>query len=84
MHCIILLLKNLLHADARYADLVALTIYNTGISGVSLGGLVTINGTASLIVKDEEINITAISYYAWCNREQGQMKVWLPAQIDKD
>ncbi len=29
---------NLLHADAKYADLVELTMYNSGISGVSLSG----------------------------------------------
>ncbi|MBA7551855.1 Non-reducing end beta-L-arabinofuranosidase [subsurface metagenome] len=47
-----------------------------------LDGVVTINGTASLLIKEEEIDVTAIPYYAWCNREQGQMKVWLPAQTE--
>jgi hypothetical protein len=47
-----------------------------------LDGVVTINGTASLLIKEEEIDITAIPYYAWCNRGQGHMKVWLPAQME--
>ena len=47
-----------------------------------LDGVVAISGSASLPSKGEEIAITAIPYYAWANREQGQMKVWLPAQVD--
>ncbi len=43
-----------------------------------LNGVVVIKGRASLRQNNEEINITAIPYYSWCNREQGQMKVWLP------
>jgi len=43
-----------------------------------LQGVVTIHGIASLPDTGEKIDITAIPYYAWCNREQGQMKVWLP------
>jgi len=45
-----------------------------------LNGVVTISGTASLRIKEEVIDITAIPYYAWCNRGQGQMKVWLPCE----
>ena len=45
-----------------------------------LDGVVTINGTASLPSTMEKIEITAIPYYAWCNREIGKMKVWLPWQ----
>jgi hypothetical protein len=45
-----------------------------------LDGVVTISGTASLSAKKEEIDIIAIPYYAWSNRGQGQMKVWLPAR----
>ena len=43
-----------------------------------MGGVVTLNGRASLHTAEDEIDITAISYYAWSNRGQGQMKVWLP------
>ena len=39
-----------------------------------LGGITTITGNTSL----DNFNITAIPYYAWNNRGQGQMKVWLP------
>ena len=47
-----------------------------------LGGVVTIRGKASKSSLKEEIEIMAIPYYSWCNREQGQMKVWLPAQME--
>jgi len=43
-----------------------------------LDGVVTINGSASFTTRQEKIDIIAIPYFAWCNREQGQMKVWLP------
>ncbi|MEO6134134.1 MAG: beta-L-arabinofuranosidase domain-containing protein [Ginsengibacter sp.] len=42
-----------------------------------LNGVMTINGAGVLSGKNENIKITAIPYYAWANREQGQMKVWL-------
>jgi DUF1680 family protein len=48
-----------------------------------LDGVVCIKGTASLSAEGEEIDITAIPYYAWNNRGQGHMKVWLPAQNRK-
>jgi DUF1680 family protein len=47
-----------------------------------LGGVVSIRGTASLLAQKGGIDITAIPYFAWCNREQGQMKVWLPYKGD--
>jgi hypothetical protein len=47
-----------------------------------LEGVVRINGIASLSSGEEKINITAIPYYAWCNREKGRMKVWIPGLID--
>lgn len=47
-----------------------------------LNGVVVINGKALVSGGDEHVNITAIPYYAWCNREQGQMKVWLPALME--
>jgi hypothetical protein len=47
-----------------------------------LGGVVRIKGSASLLAQKDIIEITAIPYFAWCNREQGQMKVWLPGLKD--
>jgi DUF1680 family protein len=44
-----------------------------------LNGVMTINGDAVVSGKNEHIKIMAVPYYAWCNREQGEMKVWLPA-----
>ncbi|MBN8650726.1 MAG: glycoside hydrolase family 127 protein [Cytophagales bacterium] len=32
-------------------------------------------------ISTETKNITAIPYYAWCNRGQNQMQVWLPRSI---
>ena len=43
-----------------------------------LDGVVTINGTASSTSTLEKMDITAIPYYAWSNREIGKMKVWMP------
>jgi hypothetical protein len=43
-----------------------------------LDGVVTINGTASSTSTLEKIDITAIPYYAWSNREIGKMRVWMP------
>ena len=43
-----------------------------------LNGIWVINCKVTVPGKKQEMNITAIPYYAWCNREQGQMKVWLP------
>ncbi|MGB4903225.1 MAG: beta-L-arabinofuranosidase domain-containing protein [Saprospiraceae bacterium] len=45
-----------------------------------LNEVVTIHGIASIPAKKEKIDITAIPYYAWSNREEGQMKLWLPWQ----
>jgi DUF1680 family protein len=46
-----------------------------------LGGIMTMN----LMVTDQEdkksSTLKVIPYYAWCNREQGRMKVWLPVQL---
>lgn len=58
-----------------------------------LGGVTTICGLASVIDETEWmgklyrrirpsshlIEITAIPYYAWCNREPGEMRVWIQA-----
>ena len=43
-----------------------------------LNGVWVIHGKIIVPGKKQEMDITAIPYYAWCNREQGQMKVWLP------
>ena len=43
-----------------------------------LEGVVTISGFASCPSKVDKMNITAVPYCAWSNRDQGQMKVWLP------
>ena len=43
-----------------------------------LNGVAIIQGKAALNQGNREITITAVPYYAWCNREQGRMKVWLP------
>ncbi len=46
-----------------------------------LGGIVTLKGYASLLTIEEEIDVTAIPYYAWCNRGKGEMRVWLPVHM---
>ncbi|MCW5910417.1 MAG: glycoside hydrolase family 127 protein [Cyclobacteriaceae bacterium] len=54
-----------------------------------LGGVTTIQFQANTIqiaengqsVKTEEKTITAIPYYAWCNRGQNPMQVWLPLKV---
>jgi hypothetical protein len=47
-----------------------------------LNGVALIHGKATLGKSNREIAITAVPYYAWCNREQGQMKVWLPFHVN--
>ncbi|XOV92422.1 MAG: glycoside hydrolase family 127 protein [Bacteroidota bacterium] len=41
-----------------------------------LGGIVKLKGKA--VLNSEELDVTAIPYYAWSNRGQGKMEVWLP------
>ena len=43
-----------------------------------LSGVGIIQGNAIVSSKKENKAITAIPYYAWCNRGQCRMKVWLP------
>jgi len=43
-----------------------------------LNGVCVIHGKAFVSGKNQEMEIAAIPYYAWCNRDQGRMKVWLP------
>jgi len=43
-----------------------------------LDGVVRIHGMASVDATKRNVDITAIPYYAWCNRGEGQMRVWLP------
>jgi len=61
-----------------------------------LGGVSTIHGIASIMDENEwegklyrrtlpsshPIEITAIPYYAWCNREPGEMRVWIQTMQD--
>ena len=55
-----------------------------------LGGVTVLRGTgkaslrrADRSVATEAAALTAIPYYAWCNRGAGQMQVWMPCQPDK-
>ena len=56
--------------------------YNAGL----LNGVVTISGEATVVkptadgsgIETIKQNITAIPYYAWANRGQGQMQIWIP------
>ncbi|HRH50183.1 MAG TPA: glycoside hydrolase family 127 protein [Panacibacter sp.] len=51
-----------------------------------LNGVVTITGEATVIkpttdgsgIETVKQNITAIPYYAWANRGEGQMQIWIP------
>jgi len=54
--------------------------FNAEYSEDLLNGVVSISGTASFRNKGDLVDITAIPYYAWSNRGQGQMKVWLPCE----
>jgi len=57
------------------------TGFKTQYTNDLLDGVVSIHGTASVPAKREKMDITAVPYYSWCNREQGHMKVWLPLQM---
>ena len=55
-----------------------------------LGGVTVINGAGQAAVRradgtvaGEAAALTAIPYYAWCNRGAGQMQVWMPRTLDK-
>ncbi len=55
-----------------------------------LGGVTVLSGqgTAAMRRADgtvaiEAATLTAIPYYAWCNRGAGQMQVWMPRTMDK-
>lgn len=39
-----------------------------------------LNGCVQIIGKDENEEIYAIPYYAWDNRKEGKMKVWIPIE----
>jgi DUF1680 family protein len=41
-----------------------------------LGGVVVLKGHGML--NDKEIEVTAVPYYAWDNREKGEMTIWIP------
>ena len=55
-----------------------------------LGGVTVIRGTGQAAVRRadgsraaEQAELTAIPYYAWCNRGAGQMQVWMPRTLDQ-
>ena len=55
-----------------------------------LGGVTVISGQGKVArrgadgaVATEAAALTAIPYYAWCNRGAGQMQVWMPRLPDK-
>ncbi|HRI79816.1 MAG TPA: glycoside hydrolase family 127 protein [Cyclobacteriaceae bacterium] len=64
-------------------------VFKTDFQKDLLDGVVTIQFTAPAIktspdglsVSTEEKSVTAIPYYAWCNRGQNPMQVWLPRKI---
>ncbi len=55
-----------------------------------LGGVQVLTGVASIAALNDEgkavaaseVKITAIPYYAWCNRGPNEMVVWLPTRIE--
>jgi len=67
------------------------TILNTHFDPDLLGGVTVITGEALKLKDDEKedrlyhaselglskINIKAVPYYAWCNRDKGEMLVWM-------
>jgi uncharacterized protein len=65
------------------------TLFTTAFRPDLLGGIQTIQFEAPTIQLKEEGSkviterktITAIPYYAWCNRGSNQMQVWLPQKI---
>lgn len=44
-----------------------------------LGGVSVVSGMA-LADSDKPVDMTAIPYYAWDNREAGKMRVWIPTE----
>jgi len=55
-----------------------------------LGGVTAITGRGKAAVRNadgtvagEAVALTAVPYYAWCNRGAGQMQVWMPRTLDK-
>jgi len=55
-----------------------------------LGGVTAITGKGKAAVRNadgsltgEAVALTAVPYYAWCNRGAGQMQVWMPRTPDK-
>lgn len=55
-----------------------------------LGGVTVIRGAGQAAVRradgslaSEAADLTAIPYYAWCNRGAGQMQVWMPRTLAK-
>jgi DUF1680 family protein len=46
----------------------------------TLGGVTALKAKAFLLTTNEELDVTAVPYFAWCNRQQGKMQVWMPAE----
>ncbi|MCE5174510.1 MAG: beta-L-arabinofuranosidase domain-containing protein [Bacteroidales bacterium] len=73
--------SNIIFPDS--ADVSAL--FNTSL----LGGIMTIKSKVPVIDKSSDgesvfttiKEITAIPYYSWANREEGEMQVWIPRKI---
>ncbi|KAB2642306.1 MAG: glycoside hydrolase family 127 protein [Verrucomicrobia bacterium] len=55
-----------------------------------LGGVAVITGEGSMATRQADGSVTsaataltAVPYYAWCNRGAGQMQVWMPRELAK-
>ncbi len=61
-------------------------VFNTEFHNDLLNGVTVIKGKARVRnfdgAKTETMEITAVPYYAWDNRQPGRMMVWLPAKPD--
>jgi len=75
------------HPDGRVRNLVLAdeSVLQTEHREHLLGGVVVITGPGRALAYDsrdrvtrKEVTLTAIPYYAWANREPGEMAVWIP------
>lgn len=64
--------------DVNNESIVILNTFKPAYDKNLLNGVVKLKGQGSHVGIDEKFDITAIPYYAWSNRGQGEMKVWLP------
>ena len=64
------------------------TVFKTAFRPDLLGGVQVITGQMSVVGQDDnqqrvvrsQVDVTAIPYYAWCNRGANEMVVWLPTR----